>query len=81
MRRSAWLATFRLDAMALILSLTVASALGTLIGNMILFWIIGVMAQRQQKRQEAELARLQSEFLEMRQREAERMEKYARMEG
>ena len=81
MRKSAWLATFRLDAMALILSLTVASALGTLIGNMILFWIIGVMAQRQQKRQEAELARLQSEFLEMRQREVERMEKYAKMEG
>lgn len=81
MRTSAWLTTFRLDAMALILSLTVASALGTLIGNMVLFWIIGVMAQRQQKKQEAELSRLQAEFLEMRRREAERMEKYARMEG
>lgn len=81
MRKSAWLATFRLDAMALILSLTVASALGTFLGNTAVFWLIGIMAQRQQKRQEAELARLQSEFLEMRQKEAERMEKYARMEG
>jgi hypothetical protein len=39
------------------------------------------MARRQEKKQREELQRLQSEFLEMRQREAERMERYAKMEG
>jgi hypothetical protein len=67
--------------MTLFLTILGAAALGTFFGNTAVFWLIGMMANRQQKRQEAELARFQSEFLEMRQREAERMEKYARMEG
>ena len=67
--------------MTLFFTILGAAALGTFLGNTAVFWLIGVMAQRQQKRQEAEFARLQSEFLEMRQRETERMEKYARMEG
>lgn len=67
--------------MSLILSLTIASAVGTLLGNMGLFWVIGAMAKRQQAAQEKELSRLQAEFLEMRQKEAERMRNYAKMES
>ncbi len=39
------------------------------------------MAQRQEKKQKEELLKLQTEFLEMRQKEMERMQKYAQMEG
>jgi uncharacterized membrane-anchored protein YhcB (DUF1043 family) len=67
--------------MGLILGIGIASAVGTLLGNLILFLIIGVMAQRQQKKQEKELLKLQSEFLEMRRKENERMQRYAKMEG
>ena len=67
--------------MTLFLTILGAAALGTFLGNTAVFWLIGMMANRQQKRQEAELARLQSEFLAMRQREAERMERYAKLEG
>ena len=59
--------------------------LGTLLGNLTLFWAIGAMAQRQAKiqatQQREEMARLQTEFLEMRQREVERMQRYAKLEG
>jgi hypothetical protein len=67
--------------MSLILSLTVASALGTLVGNLGLFWVIGKMAQRQEKKQLEELQKLQQGYLEMVQRENARMKKYAEMEG
>ena len=58
-----------------------ASALGTFLGNLGLFWVIGRMAQRQEKKQREELQRLQNEFLEMRQKETERMQRYAKMES
>jgi len=67
--------------MSLILSLTVASALGTLMGNLGLFWVIGKMAQRQEKKQLEELQKLQQGYLDMVQRENARMKKYAEMEG
>lgn len=67
--------------MSLILSLTVASAVGTLLGNMGLFWVIGTMAKRQEKKQLEELQKLQQGYLEMAQRERTRMENYAKMEG
>ena len=67
--------------MSLILSLTVASALGTLVGNLGLFWVIGKMAQRQEKKQLEEIQKLQQGYLEMVQRESARMKKYAEMEG
>jgi hypothetical protein len=67
--------------MVLALSIGIATAVGTFLGNLGVFWMIGKMAQRQEKKQREELQRLQSEFLEMRQKEIERMEKYARMEG
>ena len=67
--------------MSLILSLSLASALGTLVGNLGLFWVIGKMAQRQEKKQLEELQKLQQGYLDMVQRENARMKKYAEMEG
>ncbi len=64
-----------------ILAVAVGSFIGTLAGNLGLFWVIGRMAQRQEKKQREELQRLQNEFLEMRQKETERMQRYAKMEG
>jgi membrane protein YqaA with SNARE-associated domain len=58
-----------------------ASALGTFLGNLGVFWMIGRMAQRQERKQREELQKLQNEFLEMRQKEVERMKRYASMEG
>ena len=81
MRISAWLTIFLLVVMSLIFSLTVASAVGTLLGNLSLFWIIGTMAKRQEEAKRRELENLQQQFLQMRQREIERMERYAKLEG
>ena len=67
--------------MGLVLSIGIASVLGTFLGNLAVFWVIGLMAQRQQKKQAEELSRLQTEFLSTRQKEMERMERYARMES
>jgi uncharacterized membrane-anchored protein YhcB (DUF1043 family) len=67
--------------MVLALSIGIATAVGTFLGNLGVFWMIGKMAQRQEKKQREELQRLQNEFLEMRQKETERMKRYASMEG
>lgn len=67
--------------MVLALSIGIATAVGTFLGNLGVFWMIGKMAQRQEKKQREEIQRLQNEFLEMRQKEAERMRAYAKMEG
>ena len=57
------------------------SFLGTLFGNLGLFYIIGIVAQRKEKKQLEELQKMQQGYLEMVQRERERLEKYAQMEG
>jgi len=67
--------------MTLFFTVLGATALGTFFANISLFWVIGTMAKRQEEAQRKELARLQTEFLEMRQRETERMRRYAQMEG
>ena len=67
--------------MTLFLTILGASALGTFCGNIGLFWVIGTMAKRAEKAQKAELARLQQGYLEMVERERERIERYAKMEG
>ena len=64
-----------------ILAVAVGSFIGTLACNLGVFWLIGRAAKNQEKKQKEELLRLQSEFLEMRQKEAERMKRYASMEG
>jgi cytidylate kinase len=67
--------------MTLFFTILGASALGTFSANMGVFWVIGAMAKRQEKAQQAELARLQQGYLEMVERERERIERYAKMEG
>ena len=58
-----------------------ASTLGTFIGNFVLFWIIGLQAQRAQKAQREEMKRVHRSYLEMVEREKKRIENYAKMEG
>lgn len=58
-----------------------ATALGTFSANAGLLWVLGSMAKKQQEAQQQELAKLQAQFLEMRQKEAERMHRYAKMES
>jgi len=55
-----------------------ATVLGSLIGNLAVFWFLGWMAKRVEKQQ---LKELQKGYLEMVEREKERMENYARMES
>lgn len=57
------------------------SFLGTLFGNLGLFFLIGAIAQRKEKKQLEELQKMQQGYLEMVQRERDRLEKYAQMEG
>ena len=57
------------------------SFLGTLLGNLALFYIIGRVAQHKEKKQLEELQKMQQGYLEMVQRERDRLEKYAAMEG
>ena len=63
------------------LAVAVGSLIGSFLGNVSVFWVIGMMAKRAEKKQKEELLNLQNQFLEMRQKEAERMERYAKMEG
>lgn len=67
--------------MTLFFTILGASALGTFCGNVSLFWFIGNMAKRQEKKQLEELQKLQQGYLDMVQREKARMENYAKMEG
>ena len=67
--------------MSLFFVIAAGAAIGTFIGNSLVFWLIGIMAQRQQEVQKKELEQLQQSFLEMRAKEQERMERYAKMEG
>jgi hypothetical protein len=55
--------------------------LGAAAGNTLVFWVLGAMAKRIEKKQAEELHRLQAQFIQMREKEAERMRKYAQMEG
>jgi membrane protein YqaA with SNARE-associated domain len=66
--------------MTLVLTFT-ATVLGSVVGNLVVFYILGAMAKRVEKQQLEELERLQQGYLEMVVKERERMENYARMEG
>ena len=63
------------------LLIATGSFLGTLFGNLGVFYIIGLVAQRKEKKQIEELQKMQQGYLEMVQRESARMKKYAEMEG
>ena len=63
------------------LAVAAGAAIGSFLGNTAVFWVIGLMAQRNEKKQRAELEELQKGYLDMVQREQTRMENYAKMEG
>jgi len=63
------------------LAVALGSLLGSFLGNVGVFWVIGLMAQRAEKKQLAELQKLQQGYLDMVEREKQRMENYAKMEG
>lgn len=63
------------------LAVALGCLLGSFVGNVSVFWVIGLMAQRAEKKQLEELQKLQQGYLEMAQRERERLENYAKMEG
>ena len=67
--------------MLLTLSIILGSALGTFLGNLALFSLIGMMAQRQEKANHEKLQELQRGYLDMVNKEAERMKRYASMES
>jgi hypothetical protein len=63
------------------LAVAAGSFLGSLLGNMGVFFVIGLMAKRQEKKQLEELQRLQQGYLEMVEKEKKRMANYAKLEG
>lgn len=63
------------------LAVALGALVGSFLGNIGVFWAIGMMAKRQEKKQLEELQKLQQDYLEMAQREQNRMKKYAEMEG
>jgi uncharacterized membrane-anchored protein YhcB (DUF1043 family) len=63
------------------LAVLVASVVGSTIGNLIVFSILGVMAKRVENQQKAQLEELHKTYLESVQREQERMKRYAKLEG
>ena len=63
------------------LAVAIGAALGSFLGNTAVFWVIGAMAERNHKKQLAELKELEKDYLDRVQREQTRMENYAKMEG
>ena len=63
------------------LAVALGSLLGSFLGNVGVFWVIGLMAQRAEKKQLEELQKLQQGYLDMVEREKKRMENYAKMES
>jgi membrane protein YqaA with SNARE-associated domain len=62
-------------------AVALGSLLGSFLGNVSVFWVLGLMAKRAEKKQLEQLKKLQDGYLEMAQRERERLEKYAQMES
>ena len=63
------------------LAVALGCLIGSFVGNVSVFWVIGLMAKRAEKKQLEELQKLQQGYLEMAQRERTRLENYAKMEG
>ena len=55
-------------------AVALGALVGSFLGNVGVFWVIGLMAQKAEKK-------LQEGYLEMAQRERERIENYASMES
>lgn len=67
--------------MTLFFTVLGAVALGTFSANTLLFWVLGNLAKKQEEKQQQALAKMQNDFIEMRKKEVERMQRYAEMEG
>lgn len=67
--------------MGLIFGIGVATAVGTLFGNLGVFWVIGTMAQRQERKKVEQFQQMQKQMIEAVEKENERMRNYAKMEG
>jgi membrane protein YqaA with SNARE-associated domain len=63
------------------LAIAAGAAIGSFLGNTAVFWAIGMMAERNQKKQQAELAAMEKTYMEVIQQERNRMENYAKMES
>jgi membrane protein YqaA with SNARE-associated domain len=63
------------------LAIAAGAALGSFLGNTAVFWVIGIMAERTQKKQRAELEAMEKSYMEVIQRERNRMEAYAKLES
>jgi membrane protein YqaA with SNARE-associated domain len=63
------------------LAVALGSLLGSFLGNIGVFWAIGAMAKKAEKKQLEELQKLQQGYLEMVERERARIENYAKMES
>jgi hypothetical protein len=63
------------------LAVALGSLIGSFLGNVTVFMVIGAMAKKVEKKQLEELQKMQRGYLDMVQREKTRMENYARMEG
>ena len=63
------------------LAIAAGAALGSFLGNTAVFWVIGAMAERAQKKQRAELEAMEKNYMEVIQRERNRMEAYAKLES
>jgi len=63
------------------LAVAAGAALGSFLGNTAVFWVIGMMAERTQKKQRAELEAMEKSYMEVIQRERNRMEAYAKLES
>jgi hypothetical protein len=58
-----------------------ATVLGSIAGNLVVFYFLGMMAKRVERQQRRELERLQQGYLDMVDKERARMEAYAKLEG
>jgi len=63
------------------LAIAAGATIGSFLGNTLVFFVIGVMAKRNEAKQLAELQELQKGYLDMVQREQTRMEAYAKLES
>jgi hypothetical protein len=63
------------------LAVALGALIGSFLGNVSVFFVIGTMAKQAEKKQLQELQKMQQGYLDMVQREKARMENYAKMEG
>ena len=63
------------------LATAAGAALGSFLGNTLVFFVVGLMAARTEKKKLQEFQQLQQQMQEAVRQENERMQKYAKMES